>query len=181
MDKVELRRSMSGLGAIDPESQGAVVSALGEWLASRLPGTVSAYLALPDEVDLSPLFDLLPGWRWVLPRVGDDKILTFRDRDVARETHPFGMEQPVAEGVVTSIHDIDTFLVPGLAFDSTGGRLGRGGGFYDRVLPRRRADALAIAVTTRAHVVDSVPMEPHDHRVDWLATEDGVIRCPTTR
>jgi 5-formyltetrahydrofolate cyclo-ligase len=166
---------------VRPDVGRAVVEALRAWLSPRLPGTISAYLAMPEEVDLAPLFDLLPGWQWVLPRVEADRSLTFRDRDVAREIHRFGMEQPAAVGVATPVSQIDVFLVPGTAFDRTGGRLGKGGGFYDRVLPQRRADAVAVGVTTLSRVVDVVPMEPHDRRVDWLATEDGVIDCSTMR
>lgn len=181
MDKAGLRERMNGLGAVDPQAQKAVVAALHSWLSPRLPGTISAYLAMPEEVDLAPLFDLLPGWQWVLPRVEPDRSLTFRDRGVAREVHEFGMEQPADEGVVTPVHQIDIFLVPGTAFDRSGGRLGKGGGFYDRVLPQRRSDSLAVGVTTLSRVVDVVPMEPHDRRVDWLAAEDGVTRCSTRR
>jgi 5-formyltetrahydrofolate cyclo-ligase len=181
MDKAGLRAKMSELGAVGPDVEKSVVGALRAWLSPRLPGTISAYLAMPEEVDVAPLFDLLPGWQWVLPRVEPDRSLTFRDRDVAREVHRFGMEQPAAEGVVTPVNQIDVILVPGTAFDRSGGRLGKGGGFYDRVLPQRRADALAVGVTTLSRVVDAVPMEPHDRYVDWLATEDGVKECPTRR
>jgi 5-formyltetrahydrofolate cyclo-ligase len=59
----------------------------------------------------------------------------------------------------------------------TGGRLGNGGGFYDRILSARRTDAMAVAATVKRRVVESVPMQDHDQRVDWIATEEGVIRC----
>lgn len=168
---------MRGLGPIDPEVGDAVVRGLFEWLSARVPGTVSAFLAMPGEVDLTPLFRRLPGWRWVLPRVEPDRSLTFRDRDVAREIHPFGMEQPADIGPVIPVHEIDVFLTPGLAFDLRGGRLGNGAGFYDGVLATRRGDALAVGVTFSGHVVDEVPMEPHDQWIDWLATESGVREC----
>ena len=165
---------MRAVGAIDLDRNDAVLRGLFEWLSARLPGTISAFLAMPGEVDLSPLFARLPGWRWVLPRVEDDRSLTFRDRDVPREMHPFGMEQPAAVGPVVPMHEIDVFLTPGLAFDGRGGRLGNGAGFYDRVLAARRGDAVAVGVTVEVHVVDEVPMDDHDQRVDWLATETGV-------
>jgi 5-formyltetrahydrofolate cyclo-ligase len=135
---------------------------------------------MSGEVDVSPLFARLPGWRWVLPRVEPDKTLTFRDRDVPRETHPFGMEQPLDVGPIVPVHEIDLFLTPGLAFDRSGGRLGNGGGFYDRLLARRRADAEAVGITIERRVVEDVPMLDHDQRVDWIATERGVRRCSPT-
>jgi len=116
----------------------------------------------------------------VLPRVEDDDTLTFRDRDVGREKHPFGMDQPVDEGPIIPIHEIDVFLTPGLAFDRTGGRLGHGGGFYDRILAERRTDAVAVGVTVEERVIDQVPMLAYDQRVGWLATEKGVRECSTS-
>lgn len=154
-----------------------VVSGLFVWMAGRLPGTVSAYLALPDEVDVAPLFKRLPGWRWVLPRVEPNRGMTFRDRDVPREVHDLGMEQPVDTGNPIPLHEIDVFLVPGLAFDSTGARVGRGGGYYDRALAERRTDTDAIGVTLDERVIVSIPVCGHDQRVDWLATEGGVREC----
>ena len=132
---------------------------------------------MPNEIDLSPLFDRLPGWRWVLPRVEEDGSLTFRDREVRTETHRFGMEQPADEGPVIPLHEIDVFLTPGLAFDQTGGRLGQGGGFYDRILSERRTDTTVIGVTVDERVIRRVPMLAYDQRVGWLATEKGVREC----
>ncbi|HLF61761.1 MAG TPA: 5-formyltetrahydrofolate cyclo-ligase [Acidimicrobiia bacterium] len=181
MDKEEARRRSLALGAVPGDVGSRVVAVLFSWLSARLPGTGSAYLAMSDEVDVTPLFDRLPGWRWVLPRVEDDGTLTFRDRDVARETHRYGMTQPMDQGRIVPVHEIDVFLVPGLAFDVTGGRLGRGKGYYDGVLAGRRADSQAIGVTTTDRVIDAVPVSPHDQRVDRLATEDGVILTRPTQ
>ncbi len=181
MDKGELRRRARTLGPVDAEVGDRVVSGICVWLSGRIPGTVSAYLAMSDEVDVAPLFDSLPGWRWVLPRVEDDDTLTFRDRDVPRETHPLGMLQPVDSGTIVPLREIDVLLVPGLVFDLSGRRLGRGRGFYDRVLDGRRTDAVAMGVTTRSRLVDEVPVEGHDRHVDWLATECGVRERSPTR
>lgn len=181
MDKAGLRARMRALGPIDPESAREVAAATANWMRVRLPGTVAAFLAMPDEVDLTGLFDLLPGWRWVLPRVEVDDTITFRDRDVPRESHRLGMRQPVAQGVSTPIHELDVVLVPGLAFDRAGARLGRGGGYYDRVLALKRSDAVSIGVTVEDRVLDVIPVEDHDLDVGWLATEAGVIECRPTR
>lgn len=177
MDKDLIRAQVRSQGPIDPAKQFMVVSGLFTWLSARLPGTVSAFLGMPGEVDLRPLFDRLPGWRWVLPRVEPGRGLSFRDRDVPRETHRFGMEQPVDQGPKIPVREIDVFLTPGIAFDPRGGRVGNGGGYYDRVLAQRRTDTEAVGVTIDERVLDSVPMLGHDERVDWLATESGVREC----
>ncbi|MGD2043320.1 MAG: 5-formyltetrahydrofolate cyclo-ligase [Acidimicrobiia bacterium] len=181
MDKHELRVSIRSQGPVGRARSLAVVEGLFDWLSPRLPGTVSAFLAMSGEVELEPLFDRLPGWRWVLPRVEADRSMTFRDRGVDREIHRFGMEQPADQGPVIPVHEIDVFLTPGLAFDMRGGRLGNGAGFYDRILGRRRTDSVAIGVTVAERVLDEVPMEAHDRRVDWVATEDGVRECSPRR
>jgi 5-formyltetrahydrofolate cyclo-ligase len=175
MDKAELRRVPRV--DIDPAQSLLVASALYVWLARRLPGTVAAYLAMSGEVDVTSLFGRLPGWRWVLPRVEPDHTLTFRDRDVPYETHKWGMTQPVNSGPVVSLQTLDVILVPGIAFDRSGGRLGRGRGFYDRALAGRRADSETVGVTASQNLVTAVPMSDHDQHVDFLATEEGVSRC----
>lgn len=180
MDKASLRARMRDQGPIPPEVGARVVDGLFGWLSPRLPGTISAFLPMGGEVDLQPLFDRLPGWRWVLPRVEDDRSVTFRDLAVRRETHPFGMEQPADEGPVIPIQEIDVFLVPGLAFDRRGGRLGNGAGHYDRILSSARGDALSVGIAPGARLVDVVPVDAHDVLVGWLATEGGVIsRAPS--
>lgn len=174
-----MREQIRSQGPVEAELGERVVDGVFAWLSRRVPGTVSAFLAMSGEVDLSPLFERLPGWRWVLPRVEPDRSLTFRDRDVPRETHPFGMSQPADAGPVVPLHEIDVFLTPGLAFDRSGGRLGNGAGFYDRLLSERRADAQAVGITIERRVLASVPMLEHDQPVDWIATEAGVRECST--
>jgi 5-formyltetrahydrofolate cyclo-ligase len=178
MDKTGLRKRMRGLGPLAPEVSARIVDSLFEWLSPRLPGTISAFLPMTGEVDLRPLMERLPGWRWVLPRVEPDGSVSFRDAGVPRETHRFGMEQPIDSGAVVPIHEIDVFLVPGLAFDRDGGRLGNGGGHYDRILSAARTDAESIGIAPRRHIVEKVPAEGHDVVVRRLATEDGVVSCP---
>ena len=175
MDKASLRAQMRSSGSLAAEVSDRIVAGLFTWLSARLPGTVTAFLPMEGEVDLRPLFSRLPGWRWALPRVEPDRSVTFRDVDVPRETHPFGMEQPSDVGPVIPIHEIDVFLVPGLAFDLTGRRLGNGAGHYDRILSSARADALTVGIAPAIRLVDEVPVDENDVPVGWLATEEGVI------
>lgn len=175
-----LRTKIRGQGAIDAGDGLLVASGLFVWMSKRLPGTVSAFLAMPHEIDLSSLFDRLPRWRWALPRVEPGGSLTFRDSDVPREAHKFGMNQPVDAGPVIPVSEIDLFLTPGLAFDQTGGRLGQGGGFYDRILSEKRPDAISVGVTVEKRVLDRIPMAAFDMHMDFLATETGVRECSPT-
>jgi 5-formyltetrahydrofolate cyclo-ligase len=68
-------------------------------------------------------------------------------------------------------------FVPGIAFDRQGGRLGRGGGYYDRLLATLPREVIRIGIAHEFQLVDAVPREPHDARVDWVATDAAVRRC----
>ena len=66
-------------------------------------------------------------------------------------------------------------MLPGLAFDLFGNRLGRGAGYFDRLLRATRPDAKHVGVVAAALVVDRLPADDHDIPVEYLATEEGVI------
>jgi 5-formyltetrahydrofolate cyclo-ligase len=73
------------------------------------------------------------------------------------------------------VGSLDFALVPGLGFDSRGGRLGYGGGFYDRLLGRLPAASPRVAATFSAQLLDAVPMAPYDQYVDLIVTEHGSL------
>jgi 5-formyltetrahydrofolate cyclo-ligase len=70
-----------------------------------------------------------------------------------------------------TVADVDWMLVPGVAFDRTGRRLGYGGGYYDRLLPLLGPDAVCAAGAYELQLVDEVPAAPHDLTVDVIVTE----------
>jgi 5-formyltetrahydrofolate cyclo-ligase len=75
---------------------------------------------------------------------------------------------------------IDVVIVPGTAFTASGDRLGQGGGWYDRFLTRVRADCLTVGVAFAPQLLDRIPVEPHDLRVDVVVTDESVVRVPRT-
>lgn len=91
------------------------------------------------------------------------------------------MDQPEDVGPSVQNLQVDIYLVPGLAFDLAGNRLGRGGGYYDMELAKRRPDSLTIGVTLESRIVTSIPAEPHDQPVSHIVTEAGVIGTTPTR
>ena len=152
-----------------------IITALVEWEAID-PGTrVLLYAPLADEPDVTPLASRVTA---LLTRTPDHGPLTIHPFHAPRERHRFGFSQPVAGTPAVDPAEVDVVLVPGLAFDRTGVRLGRGSGYYDRLLPRLRPDTLIVGVTPAALVVDRLPRELHDRPVTHLATEDGVGRVP---
>jgi 5-formyltetrahydrofolate cyclo-ligase len=86
-----------------------------------------------------------------------------------------GIPEPRAHCVPIDVAAIDWILVPGVAFDLAGRRLGYGGGYYDRLLPSLRADAARIAGALELQIVDRVPAAAHDLTVDTIVTETRTI------
>ena len=161
----------------DPEAAGRALA--GHVLRDCPPSpgaVVSGFWPLGDEIDIRPLLHALHdrGHAIVLPvtpRRGE--ALTFRGWQPGDVLLPerFGTMRPVGEVRVP-----DMLLIPLLGFDAAGGRLGYGGGFYDRTLaglPGRFRLGCAFA----AQQVDAVPFGPYDMKLDAVATENGIIRC----
>jgi len=135
------------------------------------PGLVAAYEALPGEVDLTGVLDGLG--RVALPRIDGDAVTWHLDEGPG-EPHRFGMRQPPADAPPVAPEEIDVLLVPGRLFDRHGTRLGRGGGHYDRLVPRLRPGVPVVGVTVEDRVVRRLPTEAHDAPMTHLATELGV-------
>ncbi|MCK5232622.1 MAG: 5-formyltetrahydrofolate cyclo-ligase [Desulfobulbaceae bacterium] len=78
-------------------------------------------------------------------------------------------------------NEIDTVILPGSVFDRQGGRLGYGGGYYDRFLNNKAPQAVRIAIAFQLQVVPEVPLLPHDQRLHYLVTEKGITNCARLR
>lgn len=141
----------------------------------RLPAVVSGFWPIRDEIDVRPLMDALvdAGAQLVLPVVqGRGQRLLFRAWRPGEplEAGVFGTLQPPAS---SETREPDALLVPMLACDGEGWRLGYGGGFYDRTLAdlRSRCSVTAIGVGFDLQLVPEVPHGADDQRLDWLLTD----------
>lgn len=161
-------------GVPGPVSE-AVTAGILAWLAGpEVPvGTVVLYLPLPDEVDVTSVIETA-GRACAVTRTPARGPLTLHPAHSPRERHRYGFEQPVADAPLADHGRVGVILVPGLAFDVRGGRLGRGGGYYDRFLPTLPPHAVRVGVVPEALVVPVLPTEPHDVPMTHLATESGV-------
>lgn len=88
-----------------------------------------------------------------------------------------GVREPRAGLATIEPEEMDVVLVPGLAFDRSGGRLGRGAGFFDRHLSRLPSRTAVVGVCFDCQVVERVPRDSNDVAVGWLATARGVERA----
>jgi 5-formyltetrahydrofolate cyclo-ligase len=84
------------------------------------------------------------------------------------------VELRAAAGHCVGPEELDLVMVPGVAFDRQGGRLGYGKGYYDRLLRRIRRDALAAAVAFECQIVDAIPMLEYDVFMDKVITEETI-------
>lgn len=139
--------------------------------------TIALFASLPDEIDTEPLFDLLrnSGSVVVLPRVrlAESALDFVHVHDLqALKPGPFRLLEPVGEPV--SLASIDIVVVPGLAFDRRGGRLGYGAGYYDRALQHYQGSIVGYCY--RFQLLDEpLALAPHDIPVHAIATDEGVF------
>ncbi|ABG04285.1 5-formyltetrahydrofolate cyclo-ligase [Rubrobacter xylanophilus DSM 9941] len=156
------------------------VLGLGEY---RAAGVVLAYAGVGSELDTAGFMRevLGGGRRLVLPRVDREarRLELYEVEDPERELVPgvWGIPEPNPERARrVGLEEVEFVLVPGVAFDRRGGRLGHGAGYYDRLLGGARRLPPLVAAAFEAQIVERVPMEPHDVPVDLVVTERGVWR-----
>jgi 5-formyltetrahydrofolate cyclo-ligase len=156
----------------------AVVSHVADFLGSaETSGPVSLFAARPDEPDLLSLLDRDSSASWVFPRVDRGSVVLHRVSAIEQlAPGRFGIREPAADAPVVAPRDVRVFLCPGVAFNRSGIRLGRGGGYYDRLLADRSRESLTIGVCCEAQIFEALPSEDHDIGMDLLITEKGVIR-----
>jgi 5-formyltetrahydrofolate cyclo-ligase len=191
--KRELRHMMiARILALDPARRRLEEADLAERLIA-LPGfaaagTVLMYAtAFPEEIATRPMLEeaLRLGKRLVCPRVDRTarglrlhQVEDLQD-DLTRGT--LGIPEPRPDRPEVEASGIDWVLVPGLAFDERGFRLGRGAGCYDRLLPRLRPDAPRWALALDVQWVEDLPIEPHDQPLDGIASpRKTVVRAGET-
>ena len=184
--KHRLRGEMkAALAAMAPEAaaQWSIAAcesllALDEYARAR---SVMLYAPIAGEVDCRPI--AVAGWKdsktVLLPRVTcwSDKQMVAVPVDSLE--HPVvttrgGLREP--DGEPWPIEKIDLIVVPGLAYDRHGNRLGRGGGFYDRFLARPELAAHACGLAFSLQVVGNIPVHPNDYPVKVLVTDEEVLR-----
>ena len=178
------RRVLAVRDAVDPDARARAavrvttrVLGLPEVEKAR---TVLAFSSFGSELPMLPLVEALVARdiRVGLPVIAGTEIeaRTWKPGEPTTTTS-FGAEEP-ADGTRIEPTSIDVILTPAVAVDRTGGRVGYGGGFYDRFLTQTRADAFRVAVVLTEQLVDEdLPAGAFDLRVDAIVTPEEVIRC----
>ena len=126
---------------------------------------------------------LADGKRLVLPKVNcqRNELDLYRVDDLESQLAAglWGIAEPVPERCerVIDLNEVEFALLPGVAFARDGARLGYGGGYYDKLLARMTHSPALVAAAFALQVVQDVPQEATDVRVEWLVTEQGIIDC----
>lgn len=174
MKKEDIRRIIKARKCLLSEDEKiraaeSVFSKLEEAAAFLLADNILLYHSLPDELSTREFIDK---WhsrkRFFLPRVNGLNLEILPYDKSRLHIGAFSIEEPDGADT-TDISQIDLIVVPGVAYDSRGNRVGRGKGYYDRLLARARA--LTVGVGYDFQLVDEIDAEPHDVRVDFVITE----------
>jgi 5-formyltetrahydrofolate cyclo-ligase len=187
MTKTEIRALMKPLrirAARLPAHEHAAAAAallanlrgLALWSAAQHP---CIYASLPGEAPTEALLEdcFRRAIAVLLPRVNGEELELREVRGTdALVPGAFGIREPIGTARVAVPAVADCVLVPGVAFDAAGGRVGRGRGFYDRLLARIPG-VPRIALAWEWQLLEHAPMDSHDAKMDWLVTPERVLRC----
>ncbi len=185
-EKAALRESIKQrLARLSPEDRARESRSLCKRLVAALPptpGTMCVFYPMTgSEADIRELFPALleRGWTLFFPRF-EGSGFAFRKAPTIDALVPgkYGLMEPTADEEKLTIADVDIALLPGLAFDAAGGRIGRGNGGYDTWLRELRAKnpgAKAWGIALDCQMVAVVPREAHDLAMDLVVTPRGII------
>ena len=133
---------------------------------------IGAFWPFGSEIDLRPAMSAHPDWLWFFPRVVSTQPPRLAWGTEPLEQGPWGLMEPAL--TQHFLPPVQLLLVPGLAFDDDGYRIGYGRGFYDALLARLPEDVLTLGVGFETQMHLPVPVDPHDWPVQALLSEAGL-------
>ena len=181
-EKAEIRRQMRGMRrALSEEEQrcaaDGVYARIMRMESYRSARTVMAYAAVRGELSLERVMEDIraSGRRLALPRCGEsgemDACLVTERRQLRQGA--YGIWEPDESCLLVPPEEIDLMLIPGTAFDRAGGRIGQGGGYYDRYIIKTRA--VRVGICHGFALVNHIPTEKHDVRMDAVVTPEETL------
>ncbi|RMD54787.1 MAG: 5-formyltetrahydrofolate cyclo-ligase [Nitrospirae bacterium] len=141
------------------------------------------YTSIRSEVNTLPFIEkaIEMGKKVVVPVVKKEKKeLSLYEIESLDELKPgyMGIPEPIEdENRRVDINSVDLVIIPGVAYDLEGNRIGYGSGYYDRILSKRKKHIPVVAPAFREQLVELIPTEEHDIKVDFIVTEEGVVCC----
>ena len=155
-----------------------IVNNIKNWQRYKEAKDILTYWAFGSEIDLSELNN--DNKNFYLSRTPNISSLglSIHSMDSELEQHKYGYWQPLAGSAIVAPEQIDLVLVPALAFDELGNRLGYGKGYYDRLLAKM-PQAEFLGVSARALIFKNLPSTSFDIPMDYIVSEDGLINTKT--
>lgn len=179
MEKSLIRRKIKAMRQMLSEAEklaaaDEVFDRLEQTAAFLMADKVLVYHSLPDEL---PTRAFLKKWngrkRFFLPRVNGVNLDILPYDESRLELGSFHIEEPTGNDTIDPT-EIDMIIVPAVAYDRRGNRLGRGKGFYDRLLAEARATKIGVGYEFQ--LLDSLPAEPHDVPMDYVITQSITLK-----
>jgi 5-formyltetrahydrofolate cyclo-ligase len=168
----------------------AITERIANLEAYRTANTVLAYMNFGTEFSTEEWAQqaLREGKRVLLPRVNraTNELDIYHVSDLQHDVAPglWNIREPLVDrcAKIIALNDVDFILMPGIAFGRDGARLGYGGGFYDKLLARIKGASpgcrpVLVAGAFAIQLVESLPQEATDHKVEWVVTENETIQC----
>lgn len=173
--KSAIRRELKSLyKQPETEVQEAVKKRILSWEIFQKSRSVALYLSMKDEVDIS--FIIGTKSSCFLPRY-NCRTETYDMAEVKSQSDlvagKYGIKEPSGSSRKAAKNEIELWFIPGMAFDKEGNRLGRGAGFYDRLLDGEFG--MKTGVCTAERVLDKVPVDDHDIKMDFVLTDTEII------
>ena len=168
---------------LDPKKREASAQAVNKRVVS-LPDyqraeVVLTYMSFASELSTADLVQRIvqDGKQLILPRVVGDQLTLHRVIDPKADTVPgrWGIPEPAVNLKEVTAKNIGLFLLPGLGFDTNGGRIGYGRGFFDRLLAD--SDGIRAGIGYDEQLIPAVPMAAWDQRLNWIITPSETRRC----
>ena len=182
--KSDIRAFARERRAAIPAEERATLSSAAAGRLATLPECLSAelvagYFATAEEIDPAPALKTIGalGATIAYPRIAGPGSLTLHavSGDLDVEDGPFGIRQPTMASPAVDPAEVDVVIVPGVAFDAAGQRVGYGGGYYDRFLPRT-GNAFRVGLCFEEQLLGAIPTQEHDVSVDVVVTPKRVVR-----
>jgi 5-formyltetrahydrofolate cyclo-ligase len=175
----EARRRLASILPQREEKSRELIRRLVETEIFRTAKTVALFAPIAGEPFIESVWENAARQQFCYPRVFGSELQLLRvgsREEVAEKSwHPQVREPAFSSERIVSLEEVDLLLVPGLAFTPEGHRLGRGGGFYDRLLALRGPKTRTFGVCFDAQMFPQLPLESHDESVDAVLTESGVL------
>ncbi len=164
------------------EKSAAIMKRLFEFANFLESKIVLFYLSHKSEVDTEPMIHKALALEKIisLPLIDGEKreIIPLKIDNLNRDTQPGyrGIREPISRRCKQiPVQQVNLAIIPGIAFDERGGRIGYGTGFYDRFIPNLDITTRKVALAFECQIVPQIPMEPHDRYTDIIITEKRIV------